>query len=263
MALDFSFAVVDASDKNFDTHKIIIPPLAEQKETKIDIPQMSGYVQLFKKFTKREIRILGKLYGSNHADLITKIQNFSAFLFSETDQQLIFNNQTDRYFLAQHLRNIELVREPAHTLLELLFTCNDPFAYAVTADSIDENNITVNGKTWTVQNLGQYYSYPVVTITFNQAQTHIYIINNTLGSVGFDISKSFVGEDVLVIDSKAMTIRLNGESAPAGFGDGGEGRAEFLILMAAMNEGNNELQIGTDDETINVSVNVTFRKVYL
>ncbi len=263
MALDFSFVTINASDKNFDTHRIIIPPLAEQKETKIDIPQMSGYVQLFKKFTKREIRVRGMLHGTSHADLITKIQNFSAFLFSETDQQLIFNNQADRYFLAQHLRNIELVREPTHTLLELLFTCNDPFAYAVTADTPDDQDIIVNDKTWTVQNLGQYYSYPVVTITFNQAQTHIYIINNTLGSVGFDISKSFVLNDVLVIDSKAMTIRLNGESSPAGFGDGGEGRAEFLILMAAMNEGNNELQIGTDDETINVSVNVTFRKVYL
>ena len=263
MALDFSFVAVDASDKNFDTHKIIIPPLAEQKETKIDIPQMSGYVQLFKKFTKREIRVRGMLHGTSHADLITKIQNFSAFLFSETDQQLIFNNQADRYFLAQHLRNIELVREPAHTLLELRFTCNDPFGYAVTPDSVDENNITENGKTWTVQNAGQYHAYPIVTIVFNQVQSHIYIINNTLGSVGFDISKSFKLDDVLVIDSKTMTIRLNTESSPAGLGDGSEGRAEFPILMAAMNEGNNEFQIGTDDETINVSVNVTFRKVYL
>ncbi len=259
MALDFSFATISALTKNFDTYKIIIPPLAEQKETKIDIPKMLGLTQLFKKFTKREIRILGKLYGSSHADLITNIQNFSAFLFSETDQQLIFNNQADRYFLAQHLRNIRLEREPAHTLLELRFTCNDPLPYAVTADDDTKSNITTKGYQWTITNNGQYWAYPVCTITFNQNQTHIYLRNTSVDGCRFDISKSFVNTDVLVINSKDISIRLNDVNSPAGFGDGGDGKAGYVLFK----KGDNLMEIGTDDASLDVTININFRKIYL
>ena len=257
--LDFSFAATDASTKNFDTYKIINPPLAEQQETKIDIPKMPGLTQLLKKFTKREIRVQGKLYGSSHSDLITKIQSFSAFLFSEDDEQLIFSNQSDRYFSAQHLRNIELIREPAHTLIELLFTCNDPFGYAVTADYDTESNITIKGYQWTIVNNGQYWVYPVCTITFNQNQTHIYLRNTSVDGCRFDISKSFVNTDVLVINSKDMSIRLNDVNSPAGFGDGGDGKGEFILLKT----GNNIMEVGTDDASLDVDININFRKVYL
>ncbi|MBA7479142.1 hypothetical protein ES707_14573 [subsurface metagenome] len=199
------------------------------------------------------------LYGSSHANLITNIQNFSAFLFSETDQQLIFNNQSDRYFLAQHLRNIELVREPAHTLLDLRFTCNDPLAYAITADDDTKSNITTKGYQWTITNNGQYWAYPVCTITFNQVQTHIYLRNTTVDKCRFDISKSFISTDVLVINSKDLSIRLNDVNSPAGFGDGGDGKGEFILLKTS----NNLIEVGTDDATLDVDVNINFRKIYL
>ncbi|MHA1302199.1 MAG: distal tail protein Dit [Candidatus Heimdallarchaeaceae archaeon] len=257
--LDFSFAAVSALTKNFDTQKIIIPPLAEQKETKIDIPKVPGLTQLFKKFTKREIKVRGMLHGTNHEDLIAKIENFSAFLFSEDDEQLIFNNQPDRFYLAQHIKSIELIRNPTFALLELQFTCNDPFGYAITADSDTQSGITVKDTTWDITNSGQYWAFPVITITFNQVQTHIYLQNNNISGNRFDISKSFGPGNILEVDSKNMTIKLNSAHSPAGFGDGGESRADFILLK----KGLNQMQIGTDDASIDVDVTITFRKVYL
>ena len=87
----------------------------------------------------------------------------------------------------------------------------------------------------------------------------IYIKNNSLTSNRFDISKAFVNNDVLVINSKTMAITLNGTYSPAGFGDGGTGVADYILL----NTGVNELTVSTDDGTIDVDINTNFRKVYL
>ncbi|MCL5069675.1 MAG: phage tail family protein, partial [Actinobacteria bacterium] len=103
------------------------------------------------------------------------------------------------------------------------------------------------------------FAFPIIAITFKQSQTHIYLQNNNINDCRFDISKAFVSNDVLVLDTKTMSITLNDIYSPAGFGDGGTKKAEFIILRS----GANEMQIGTDDATIKVDVNVFFRKTYL
>lgn len=257
--LDFSFKSIDASDLDFVTTRIINPPLARQIETIISIPKMVGYTQLSKKFANREIKVEGLLKCTSPADLITAIEAFSDFLFNEGDEQLIFNNQLTRYYNAQHIKTIELLREEYYAMLLLIFTCNDPLAYAVTGDEVDKTGITTKGYTWNVGNLGQYYAYPTITITFNQSQTHIYIQNNDIVDNRFDISKSFVNGNVLVINSKLMTITLDAVHSPAGFGDGGNSKAEFILLKV----GDNEFEVSTDDATLDVDVKVNFNKSYL
>jgi|GEM_PF-4760149 len=260
MSLDFTFNSISALTYNFHTTRIINPPLATQKETIIDIPKTLGLTQLEKKFTKRDITIEGYLEGTSVSDLITVIEAFPAFLYSEEDAQLIFNNQTDRYFLAQHIKPTVLLRQQTRSLMRLFFTClTDPLGIAVTADDDNETGITSLDHTWEITNNGQYPVYPVITITFNQAQTHIYLKNNSLTDNRFDIEKSFANTNTLELDSRAMTIKFNGSDSPAGFGDGGDGEADFILL----NTGVNELQIGSDDATIDVDVNVNFRKFYL
>jgi len=257
--LDFSLKAINAIDKNFVTTRIIIPPLASQIESTINIPKMVGYTQLSKKFGNREIKVQGLLKCTSPTDLITKIEAFSDFLFNEGDEQLIFNNQPTRYFNAQHIKTIELLREEYYAMLLLEFNCNDPFPYAVTGDEIEELAITVNGHTWNVSNAGQYYAYPVITITFNQNQTHIYIQNNTITDSRFDISKSFSNGNVLKINSKTMVITLDNVHSPAGFGDGGDEKADIILIKV----GNNEFEVGTDDATLNVDIKVNFNKTYL
>ncbi|GAG44624.1 unnamed protein product, partial [marine sediment metagenome] len=92
-----------------------------------------------------------------------------------------------------------------------------------------------------------------------QNQSHIYIANNNVSGNRFDISKSFVNTDELVIISKTLNVGLNGSISPAGIGDGGNEDAEFPILGI----GGNEMEVGTDDGTLDVDVQVWYRKEYL
>lgn len=258
MSDDFSFNGLNASAYYFEMGRYFDGLLAKQKANTIEVPKIPGFTQLSKSWGAREIPVTGVLYAPDKDTLLTRIQAFKSFLYYDTDRQLIFNDNPNEYYNAQYLDNFELNKKYDFTPIELIFTCNDPFKYAVTPDDDDENAIVNRGHTWTINNGGDFYSWPIITVTFHQSQTHIYIANNNITGDRFDITKAFVNNDVLVIDSKTERITLNSVYAPAGFGDGGLGLYEFIIL----NSGNNLLEIGTDDATINVDVNVWFRKTY-
>ena len=196
--IDFSFKGINALDKNFIMQDIISSILADQRENIINVPKVPGLIQLYKKFMQRKIIIRGIISGSSNADLIEKIRDFSEFVFSETDEKLIFSDQSDRYYLAQHLESINFRREPTFVILNLKFLCNDPFAYAITGDEVNKTGITTKGYTWNVSNAGQYYAYPTITITFNQSQTHIYIQNNNITDSTL-LSKLFINPIIAFI----------------------------------------------------------------
>lgn len=255
---DFTFKGISALTLGFTTFKKYIPDLPDVEETNISIPGIDGINQLKKKFGSRIIPVKGILEGISYADLLIKIDAFKEFLYSDGDEQLIFNDQLDRYYLAQKLKNEEIDREAFLCDRLLKFKCNDPFAYAITADDDTQYNAT-KGHQWPIANNGRYWVRPVCTITFNQVQTHIYLRNTTVDGCRFDISKSFVNTDVLVINSKNLSIRLNDVNSPAGFGDGGDGKGAFILFK----KGNNLMEIGTDDDDLDVDVNINFRKTYL
>ena len=238
-----------------DVQKPIMPP---QNETTIDIPKYPGITQFSKKFINNTITVKGVLIGTSTADLVTKLEALGAYLYSDTDKTLSFDDQTDRDWQAQHIDTVIVARTYRFCFLDLIFKCNDPFAYDTTPTT-DSQNITVKDTTYVVANGGQYYAYPTVTITFNATQTHVYVANNSISGNRFDISKAFQISDVLVIDCKNGTIKLNGVNSPAGFGDGGLTLAEWIILAT----GNNSLQVGTDDATINITIALSFDKPYL
>jgi len=258
-ALDISLKNVNFSNKYFEVARYIDDLLPRQSATKVDIPKVPGYTQLFKKFLPREIKIWGILYATSSAQLLTRIESFRDFLYSPDSEQLIFNNKSDRYYLVEFQEKVELAKRRDFVPLQLEFIANDPFGYAITGDEVNETGITVKGHTWNVSNAGQYYAYPTITITFNQSQTHIYIENNNITDSRFDISKSFTNGNVLVVNSKTMVITLGGVHSPAGFGDGGDGKADIILLRV----GNNEFEVGTDDATLNVDIKINFNKTYL
>jgi len=241
----------------FETHRIIKPLSPRQRQTIIDIEKMSGVIQVSKKFEQNILTIKGEILATGDDQLTERIENLSGFLYSDYDRQIKFSNQIDRYWLGQYLDNPDIVNKYNDTNVDLIFTCNDPFAYAITPDS-DDQNITVKDDTYIIANSGHYYSYPVITITFNQVQTHIYMQNNNIVGNRFDIAKAFGIGDELELDSKNETIKLNGTSNPIGLGDGGQGKAEFIILA----KDNNELAVGSDDESLDISINLNWRKVY-
>lgn len=256
---DANFGGTDLSTKDFYCYDIKKPLMPRQSQTTIDIPKRYGLIQASKKFIQDNLILNGFMECTDYADLKLKLQALSAFLYSDDDKQLILSNENDRYWNTQYLDNYMVGERDNYSLINLEFICNDPFAYAVTPDTPDDQEITVKDDTYIIANEGHYYVYPVITITFNQAQTHIYIQNNNIVGNRFDIAKSFGIGDELEFDSRNETIKLNGTSNPIGFGDGGQSKAEFILLA----KGNNELQVGTDDEDIDITIAITFRKAYL
>ena len=261
---DASFNGTDLSTKDYFIYDIKKPHLPKQKVSTIDIPKKPGSVISSKKFTENKIILFGFMECTSYDDLTTKVEDLAAFLYSDSDKQLISSKQSDRYWNCQYLDYDIIEQRDDYALVNLVFSCiEDPFAYDITPDSEPDtspasDNITVNDDTFIITNDGHYYAFPVITITFNAIQTHIYVEHNTIDNNRFDIAKAFEINDVLEVDCTNGTIKLNGTNSHAGFGDGGQNLAEWLFLA----KGNNEIQVGTDDATIDITINLTWNKVY-
>ena len=259
MSVVFTFNSVTSTTMGLtviDVQKPVMPP---QSVKTIDAPQFPGLVTSSKKFTDNKITVRCVLVGTSTANLVVLLEALGAYLDTDDDAELSFDDQTDRYWNVQHTATVEVKRTYRFVFLDLIFTCSDPFAYDNTADTDTEASFTTNNDTWVVANSGDTYAYPVITITFNAAQTHIYIDNNSVSDNRIDVSKSFAASDVLEIDCKNRTVKLNGTADYAGVGDGGDSSAEWIKLAT----GNNTIQAGTDDATIDVDIEIEFRKVYL
>jgi len=258
MGLNFTWDGTSVLTKGFTTH-YADRELPEEDRGIIET-QRDGGIEVSKRYPPRIIPVEGRLEGSSYANLKgTIVPAFYSFLQTDSDVQLIFSDETDRYFNAQFKKMRTVKSESIFRILEIDFICADPFSYNTTADTDTQTGVVANDTTFTVTNSGHYYAFPTITITFNQAQTHIYLQNNTITDNRFDISKTFAEDDELEINCKDRTVKLNGTSSPAGIGDGGESLAEFILLAV----GANQLQIGTDDADIDVDCDTSFEKVYL
>jgi predicted phage tail component-like protein len=254
----FTFNSVTSTTMGLVIVDVQKPLMPTQKESLSDIPGRNGMFQMSKKFTTNKINVRCFLEGSSASDLVTKLQALSGYMYSDGDESLIFDDESDRYYNAQHIDTVLVKRTYRYCFIDLVFSCNDPFAYAVT-ETTDSQTITALATKYNVTNVGQYYTFPTFTITFNAVQTHIYVENTGISDNRFDIAKAFSASDVLVVDCKNGTIKLNGTNSPSGFGDGGSGIADWVMLST----GTNEIQVGSDDATINVTVAMAFNKVYL
>ena len=259
---DAEFDGTDLSTKSFYCYDIKKPLSPQQRQSIIDIPKRPGLIPATKKFTTNTLILYGFIECTNYDDLTSKVEELAAFLYSDVDKELITSKQLDRYWNVQYLDSPIIEQRDNYALVNLEFNCNDPFAYDITPDSEPDTSpdswIDVKDETFIIANSGHYYARPVITITFNQAQTHIYVQNNNVVGNRFDIAKAFGIGSILEIDSENETIKLNGALNPIGLGDGGQGKAEFIILAS----GNNEIQVGTGDEDIDISINLNWRKVY-
>ena len=260
MSVNATWDGTSMATKGWTGHNINRDVLANQDRFSFNPPDRDGIIEVRKKFPARIIGYEGRLSGTSYANLTgTIIPAFSSFMYNDSDVQLIFADETDRYFNAQVQKFRVKRQESLFRIYDIFFICSDPFSYDTTPDTDTQSSVTSNDTTFIINNGGHYYAYPTITITFNQSQSHIYVENNNVSGNRFDISKTFVSTDSLVIDCKDGTIKLNSSHSPAGFGDGGDESAEWLLLAT----GNNELQVGTDDATIDIDIETVINKVYL
>jgi len=260
---DASFDGTDLSTYDFYCYDIKKPLMPRQSQSTFNWVGKPGSILLTKKFTENQLTLKGYIEATDYDDLIDKLDALSAALYSDTDVQLILSKKNDRYWLVQYMDYVIIDERDNYALVDLEFSCNIPLAFDTTADTEPDdspsiNPITVNGTTFIATNGGHYYAWPVVTITFNQAQTHIYYQNNNIPGNRFDVTRTFASGDVLEIDSWNGTVKLNGSADYTGFGSGGNSKAEWVMLAT----GANELQVGTDDDSIDIDVETAFSKIY-
>jgi predicted phage tail component-like protein len=246
----------DLSSYGFYCYDMKTPFMPQQAQETINIPRRNGLIQTNKKFLTNKLILMGFVYA--YPDITTQLGLLASKLYFDTDKMLTCSKRPNQYWNAQYLSYEIVDQRDDYAILNLEFTCNDPFAYAKTED-VDNFDVTVSGTNRIFNNGGHYYAFPVFTVIFNAPQTHIYILNNAITNNRLDISKGFIKDDYLEIDCKNKTIKLNGKKSPNGFGDGGEGCSEWVLLA----KGYNWVEVGTDDPNIDVNVNLAFTKVYL
>ncbi len=255
---DASFGGWNLSFFDYYIYDVVKPLMPKQDMTLFDRPGRPGREMISKKFTEYYLILKGYIKTTDYSTLKARIAALSAYLYFDTDQQLIISDENDRYWNCQYLDYEEVGERDDYTLINLVFTCTNPFAYDTTASTDTQAGITTDDTTFNITNGGHYYAYPVITITFNQAQTHIYYQNNNIPGNRFDVTRTFVANDVLEIDCWNGTVKLNGSADYTGFGSGGLSKAEWIMLAV----GSNELQVGTDDDSIDIDVETAFSKIY-
>ena len=205
---DASIDGTNLSSKDFYCYDVQKPLLPRQKKTSVDIPGRPGLIHVDKKFISDELILKGFVECDNYSDLKTKLKALSLFLFSEEDTPIILSNENDRYWNAQYNDYKIIGERDNYSLVDLIFDCDDPFAYNLTPDD-EDNTITTNHDLITITNNGDTYAFPVITLTFNQDQTNIYIENNNIPDNRIDITRDMTTIDTLEIDCKNRTVKFN------------------------------------------------------
>ncbi|MDD3088102.1 MAG: phage tail family protein, partial [Candidatus Omnitrophica bacterium] len=160
--MDTNFNGTNLSTKGFTTYGVTKPLNPKQRQEIIDVAKRQGAIQAYKKFTGNQLTIRGVVTGTSPSNLTDNLETLAGFLYSDDDVALIPSDQSDRYWNVQFLEEVEVRRTESLALIDLVFTANDPFGYAVTADDSD-NTITTLDDTFVIANSGHFYAYPVIT----------------------------------------------------------------------------------------------------
>ena len=157
------------SKHSFNGFKIVAksidrPLLPAARKQEIEVAGMDGTLDFgIITYGNRPIRVLLQYVGDTFADLRLKSREIAFWLSQSTYKRLIFDDESDKFYLAKVYDEVSLVVED---LLEfgkatVTFECQ-PFAYSVNEDIWLDRVMT---DTEIVQNGGTYKVFPVIEIT--------------------------------------------------------------------------------------------------
>ncbi len=136
------------------------------------------------------------------------------------------------------------------------FFCTIPFGMATSATTANtENNMTGATDSWTHSYVGTApYQLPVVTITIDSGtglDGHLTISNNANGQGITIIGQTFVATDVIVIDSKNRTVKLNGTEI------------DFLGSFPELAPGSQQINYADGFTTRQFDITITYVPLYM
>jgi len=185
----------------------------------ITIEGKHGAYALQSYYKPLQIELPCVVLGSSRSDLLNKLQSLKMlFDVIKDEKQLIFDDLSDRYYLAKTISvpSADLLGL-SQALISISLACAIPFACAVAESSQDES-MPANGiiKTFPVVAEGTVFAVPVWTMTADQDAGSVTVrLKNITTNEEIQWTGTISNGDVLEIDSGHWVVKLNGTGSMA------------------------------------------------
>jgi hypothetical protein len=211
----------------------------------------------FINYPSKTITLRGKLVGTSITNLDGLIDTFNAY-FNTKDGNLDidYNSGTRRYICTLDSMELDRPGGLAFANFTLVFICTQPFGQATSATTANtESNQTGATDTFTHTYVGSApYQLPVITITYDSVTaggSYVSVTNNANGQGIMVIDHTFIAADVLEIDCKNRTVKINGTEV------------DFLGSFPELPPGSQQLNYADGFSARQFDITITYYPLYL
>ena len=164
MSYGFTFKEIHSSTYGIIAKSSDRPLMPELRKRKIIVPDRNGSFDYGgNKFSDRTITINIKYIAGSLSDLRAQSREIGAWLYTEQEEQLIFDDEPTKYYLARLYSQIGLTNFIKIGEANLVFECQ-PLARNVTTKT-ESFTVTNSGHTENIVNSGNYLTPVKITIT--------------------------------------------------------------------------------------------------
>lgn len=150
-------------------------PSISQKTTKVN--GRAGEIDFGNEIGARIIEVELTVVGSNLVDLRGKVRQLASWLYYEEAKELIFSEESDKYYLAKFTGDSDLEEIVRIGQGSIQFYCSDPHAYSTNVKTVQlDTSLPENPAI--IDNLGGAMAFPKMSFTFTQATTDFTIISD-------------------------------------------------------------------------------------
>lgn len=165
----------------------------------VDVPGRDGSLFVSSSVRDRFIEV-EFFYIGDMRNRRLKARELAAWLYSRKRERLIFDDEPDKFYLAEVSQEINLEDSFSTSEFTVVFRC-EPFAYG------EEQEETFVDDVVTVENEGTIEAFPRFITTFTNAANEWKV---SLGNKFVRVLRSFEVGDVLEVDCSTGKISING-----------------------------------------------------
>lgn len=169
----------------------------------INVPGRDGSYVVGKRRPPRALEVDITIKGDSYEDLRKKIEDLNALLSTETDTEIVFDDEPDRVYYGRLTEVNDKIEKSKIYQATLTFICPDPFKYG------PEKVYQTDQDTFIVENEGTVPTKPIFELTCKQPVTFAMVSDgeryNMIGRPA-DVEQDVVAEKVVVLDEVGDTI---------------------------------------------------------
>ena len=212
MAGSFSFDGVNLSTKGLG----LLAPLSKEiltpsRSATVEVLGKPGAYAFPQRFTLRRFNLDCYVQGDSHSDLLSKLQEIASLLNPQKGlKQLLFDTQTDRYYLAKVSKTMVGRIKALDADVAVDFVVPDPFPFS-TSESSYAQDLTSNPQTYSFGVGGDAQAVPVYTLTAQAADAAVTatLSSDTRGEAIVWKGSLAIG-NTLEIDCDQWVVKKNG-----------------------------------------------------